>query len=62
MKSFKRKFISIITWRWKMQLALNTPFVLLWIADKTNQSVHQFDMTVLSTLNAEWLAPIMGLS
>ena len=45
-----------------MQLAINAPFGLLWVADKTNPAVHAFDMSVLSALHAEWLAPMMGIA
>ena len=53
---------SIITWRWRMQIALNAPFALLWIADKTNPAVHAFNMSALTALHAEWLAPMMGIA
>ena len=53
---------KIVTWRWRMQLALNAPFGLLWVADKTNPAVHDFDMSVLAALHAEWLAPMMGIA
>ena len=53
---------KIVTWRWRMQLALNAPFGVLWVADKTNPSVHAFDMSVLTALHAEWLAPMMGIA
>ena len=53
---------KIVTWRWRMQLALNTPFGVLWVADKTNPAVHAFDMSVLTALHAEWLAPMMGIA
>ena len=36
-----------------MQIALNAPFALLWIADKTNPAVHAFNMTALSAMHAE---------
>jgi hypothetical protein len=45
-----------------LQLAINAPFGLLWVADKTNPSVHAFDMSVLAALHAEWLAPMMGIA
>ena len=51
-----------MTWRWRMQLALNAPFGLLWVADKANPAVHAFDMSVLTALHAEWLAPMMGIA
>ena len=53
---------KILTWRWRMQLALNAPFGVLWVADKTNPAVHAFDMAVLTALHAEWLAPMMGIA
>ena len=53
---------AIITWRWRMQIALNAPFALLWIADKTNPAVHAFNMSALSSLHAEWLAPVIGIA
>jgi|TARA_B100000073_G_scaffold68593_1_gene50654 hypothetical protein len=53
---------AIITWRWRMQIALNAPFALLWIADKTNPAVHAFNMSALSSLHAEWLAPMIGIA
>ena len=57
-----QKVWKVITWRWRLQLAINAPFGLLWVADKTNPSVHAFDMSVLAALHAEWLAPMMGIS
>ena len=57
-----QKAWKVITWRWRLQLAINAPFGLLWVADKTNPSVHAFDMSVLAALHAEWLAPIMGIA
>ena len=57
-----QKLWKVVTWRWRMQLMLNAPFGLLWVADKTNPAVHAFDMYVLTALHAEWLAPLMGIA
>ena len=43
-------------------MAINAPFGLLWVADKTDPAVHVFDMSVLAVLHAEWLAPMMGIA
>ena len=48
--------------RWRLQLAINAPFGLLWLADKTYPAVHAFDMSVLAALHAEWMAPMMGIA
>ena len=60
--SVVRKAWKVLTWRWRLQLAINAPFGVLWAFDKTNPAVHAFDMSVLKTLHAEWLAPIMGIA
>ena len=60
--SILQKAWKVITWRWRLQLAINAPFGLLWVADKTNPAVHAFDMSVLAALHAEWLAPMMGIA
>ena len=57
-----QKVWKVITWRWRLQLAINAPFGLLWVADKTNPAVHAFDISVLAALHAEWLAPMMGIA
>ena len=53
---------KVITWRLGLQLAINAPFGVLWVADKTNPAVHAFDMSVLAALHAEWLYPMMGIA
>ena len=55
------KIWKIVTWRWRLQLAINAPFGVLWLADKTNPAVHQFDMSLLTAMHAEWLAPMIGI-
>ena len=60
--SILHKAWKVITWRWRLQLAINAPFGLLWVADKTNPAVQAFDMSVLTALHAEWLAPMMGIA
>ena len=60
-KPLVQKAWKLITWRWRLQLAMNVPFGLLWVADKNNPSVHAFDMKILAAIHAEWLAPMMGI-
>ena len=57
-----QKAWKVITWRWRLQLAINAPFGLLWVVDKANPAVHAFDMSVLAALHAEWLGPMMGIA
>ena len=60
-KSILLKIWKVVTWRWRLQLAINAPFGVLWIADKTNPAVHAFDMSILAAIHAEWMAPMMGI-
>ena len=60
-KPLLHKIWEIITWRWRLQIAINAPFGILWIADKTNPAVHQFDIALLTAIHAEWMAPMMGI-
>ena len=60
-KKLLHKIWKIITWRWRLQIAINAPFGILWIADKTNPAVHQFDIALLTAIHAEWMAPMMGI-
>ena len=60
-KPLLHKIWKIITWRWRLQIAINAPFGILWIADKTNPTVHQFDIALLTAIHAKWMAPMMGI-
>ena len=60
-KLLLHKIWKIITWRWRLQIAINAPFGILWIGDKTNPAVHQFDIALLTAIHAEWMAPMMGI-
>ena len=55
------KILKIVTWHWRLQLAINAPFGVFWLADKTNPAVHQFDMSLLTAMHAEWMAPMIGI-
>ena len=57
-----QKVWKVFTWRWRLQLAINAPFGLLWVADKSSPAVHVFDMSVLAALHAEWPVPMMGIA
>ena len=58
-KSILLKIWKVVTWRWRLQLAINAPFGVLWIADKTNPAVHAFDMSILAAIHAECMATMM---
>ena len=52
--SLKTKLIkiwSIITYKWKLQILFNLPFLLWWVLDKSLPKVHEFDTTILNYFN-----------
>tara|TARA_B100000700_G_scaffold90552_1_gene102148 strand:+ start:341 stop:613 length:273 start_codon:yes stop_codon:yes gene_type:complete len=54
-QSIFQKVGQILTYKWKWQIALNSPFLIIWILDKNIPSVHQFEIQILQSLPIpEW--------
>ena len=53
-KSVLKKIWNVISYKWKWQIALNLPFLLIWIADKSIPSVHQFNLNITQSL-IDWV-------
>ena len=45
-----KKACSIITYKWRWQIALNIPYLLIFIADRTSPSIHEFNMNLLTSV------------
>ena len=59
-RSILKEVWQILTYKWQWQIALNSPFLVIWILDKNISSVHQFDMQVLHSLPIpEWAYSFM---
>ena len=62
--SLKTKLIkiwSVLTYKWKLQILFNLPFLLWWVLDKSFPKVHKFDMTILNYLNLpDWALSFIG--
>tara|TARA_Y100001968_G_C19279233_1_gene678351 strand:- start:183 stop:455 length:273 start_codon:yes stop_codon:yes gene_type:complete len=59
-KSILLKVWKILTYKWQWQIALNSPFIVIWILDKNIPAFHQFDMHLLHSLHIpEWVYSIM---
>ena len=59
-QSIIKKIWQILTYKWQWQIALNSPFLIIWILDKNIPSVHQFDMQILDSLPMpEWTYSFM---
>ena len=45
-----KKVWMVLTYKWKWQIILNAPFLVIVILDQTIPSVHSFDMKLISSL------------
>ena len=66
-KIYAKKAWGVITYKWRWQIAMNVPYLAIFLLDRTIPAVHQFDMTLLSTLTSKLPIPAfisswMGLS
>ena len=60
-KSILTKFWKVITYKWQLQILLNLPFLLWWIIDASFQTVHEFDLKLLSYFNLpDWAISLLG--
>jgi len=60
-KSILTKVWKVITYKWKLQILFNLPFLIWWFMDKSITEVHTFDMTILNYLNLpEWVLSFIG--
>ena len=61
-RSLLKQGWGVLTYKWRWQIVLNTPFLILWMLDKTIPQVHNFDMKILSSLPIpDWMASWFGL-
>ncbi len=51
-KKYAKKAWRVMTYKWRWQIAMNVPYLGIFILDKTVPSVHQFDMALLSKITS----------
>ena len=62
-KSILKKIWNIITYKWQLQILLNTPFLIYFLLDKKINIIHQFNLEIVSKLNLpEWLLSMIGFT
>ena len=64
--SLKTKLIkiwSVLTYKWKLQILFNLPFLIYWILDNNVESIHSFNRNLLNQLNLpDWIISIIGFT
>jgi len=59
-QSILKKIWQVLTYKWQWQIALNSPFLIIWILDKNIPAVHEFYMQILQSLPIpEWVYSFM---
>ena len=66
-KSILKKGWGIITYKWKWQIALNTPYLAIFCLDRTVPAVHKFDMDLLTSITSlitvpDLISNLIGIS
>ncbi len=65
-KSYAKKAWGVITYKWRWQIAMNIPYLVIFLLDRTIPAVHQFDKAVLASITSKlpipaFLSSLMGL-
>ena len=47
-KFLARKIWGVITYKWRWQIAMNVPYLAIFILDRTIPAVHKFDMDLIA--------------
>ena len=66
-KDFAKKAWGVITYKWRWQIAMNVPYLAVFVLDRTIPAVHQFDMALLATITSKlpipaFISSLLGLS
>ncbi len=56
-KSYIKKAWSVITFKWRWQIAMNIPYLMIFALDRTVPEVHKFDMALLASITSRLPIP-----
>ena len=57
------KIWKVLTYKWQLQILLNTPFLIYWLLDKNVDSIHRFNRNILTQLNLpDWIISFIGFT
>ena len=65
-KNYAKKVWGVLTYKWRWQIAMNVPYLVIFLLDRLIPSVHQFDMELLATITSKlpvtpFISSLMGL-
>ncbi len=56
-KNLSRKIWGILTYKWRWQVALNIPYLIIFVLDRTIPAVHSFNLHIISSVFAKLPIP-----
>ena len=64
---FAKKVWGVITYKWRWQIAMNIPYLLIFLLDRIFPAVHEFNINVLNYIFSklpipQFISSFMGLS
>ncbi len=57
-KALAKKIWGVITYKWRWQIAMNIPYLIIFLLDKSVPRIHQFDMAVLAAISSKVHIPV----
>ena len=56
-KTYAKKAWSVLTYKWRWQIAMNVPYLGIFLLDRSIPAVHKFDMALLATITSKLPVP-----
>ncbi len=56
-KTYAKKIWGILTYKWRWQIAMNVPYLAIFLLDRTVPAVHRFDMALLANVTSKFPMP-----
>ena len=56
-KTLAKKAWGVMTYKWRWQIAMNVPYLAIFLLDRTVPAVHQFDMALLAMIASKLPIP-----
>ena len=56
-KSYAKKAWGVLTYKWRWQIAMNIPYLAIFLLDRSVPAVHQFNMTLWVSITSKLPIP-----
>ncbi len=56
-KTYLKKIWGILTYKWRWQIAMNVPYLAIFLLDRTVPAIHRFDMALMASVTSKLPIP-----